>query len=119
MFEPPPQYKQETKCKKCGSSTSAEDSYCSKCGVQLILLEKDIKNKSFGEKDISAVYNYFYNSGDKLITKRCSDVIEIYIKKLYGSFPVNSTLIINSSIRSGYSFRKAEELIFPKKKKEK
>lgn len=116
MFEPPPKYNQERKCSKCGTKTSVNDSYCSKCGKQLMLLDKDIKNKIFSEKDIQDLYNYFYNSGDKLITKNCSEVIDIYIKRLYGSFPVHATLVINSSIRSGYSYRKSEELIFVKKK---
>lgn len=116
MFEPPPKYKQEAKCKKCGADISIEDAYCSKCGEQLVLLEKDFKNKNFSEKDISNVYNYFYNSGDKLISKSCSEVIDIYIKRFYGSFPIHTTLVINSSIGSGYSLRKAEELIFHKRK---
>jgi hypothetical protein len=115
FFKKPPKYVQKIKCKKCGKKFFAEDSFCSQCGTKTRLLDSDIIGKKHKEKDIRDVYNYYYNSGDRLIAQDSKDAIEANIKVMYKSFPQHTQAIIHSSIRSGYALRKSEEHIFEKK----
>jgi hypothetical protein len=113
FFKPPIKYKQKIKCNKCYKEVLVTDAFCSGCGTKLTLLEEDVKNKEFKKEDLRDLYNYYYNSGDKLFSSNAEEVVELSTKLLYGSFPRETLRVIISSFRSGYALRKAENKIFP------
>ncbi|MEN9407219.1 MAG: hypothetical protein RLZZ455_435, partial [Candidatus Parcubacteria bacterium] len=90
---------------------------------QLLLDEKLINENNFNKEDLIDVYNYFFNKGedmykeDKIFSINTKEIFEGYIKSLYSSVAVEAVPIINSSLRSGYSIRLAEEKIFNKSSK--
>lgn len=95
------------KCKNCGNvcDLGKERSYCPKCGKPIMGDHKsNLKNRDFPD-----LYNDFYNNNEDIFSHRSTEIFEKYIHSLYSEIEVETVPMINSSLRSGYSIRLAEE----------
>lgn len=113
LFANEPIGKSKVTCKNCGNTCyfGKDSSFCPKCGRPL----SDIpQNKTLTSNDFPDLYNFIYNSDKDILSDHAKKIFEFYIKNLYSEIEVETVPLINSSLRSGYSIRLAEEKIYKK-----
>lgn len=104
----------KTNCKRCGASCEFNGNlrFCPSCGTSLITTEKELKSlKKMTLGNLMKGYNYFYNSKGDLIKGKAIDIFTEYLENFYLTIERETIAIINSSLRSGYAMRLAEEEI--------
>lgn len=100
-------------CKNCGNTCYLGEAgnFCPKCGKPITAIPK---KKTLTSSDFTNLYNYFYNREQDIFSDQSKRIFEFYIKNLYSQIEAETLPIINSSLRSGYSIRLAEEKIYNK-----
>jgi hypothetical protein len=113
IFANDPVGKVKVICKNCGNSCliGKDLNFCPKCGNQILGIPK---NRPATIDDFLDFYNHFYNRSQDIFSDPAKVVFEFTIKALYANVELDTLPIINSSLKSGYSVRLAEESIFDK-----
>ncbi len=102
-------------CKKCGKKCEYGklNRFCSACGASLGVTKEEIEGISgLNMSSFPKIYTYFYNSA--IIPDKIQNYFTIYIERIYAQIEAETVAVINSSLRSGYSARLAEERIVGK-----
>lgn len=100
-------------CKNCGNTCylGKDSNFCQKCGKPILNIPQ---NKTLASSDFPDLYNLYFNRDKDIFSDKAKKIFEFYIKNLYSKIEVETVPIINSSLRSGYSIRLAEEKIYKK-----
>ncbi len=98
-------------CKNCGNTCyfGKDSNFCPKCAKPIL---NNPQNKTLTSSDFPDLYNYYFNRDKDIFSDQAKKIFEFYIKNLYSEIEVGTVPIINSSLRSGYSIRLAEEKIY-------